>query len=80
MDEEQEKKLKEIMSRFHCKKDYLCYKSGYEVLCKTRDIGLESYLECLDDECSSCEFSIPFGDTRFCHCPLRVYICKELKK
>jgi hypothetical protein len=41
-------------------------------------------VECLGDntaECiSGCRFGYPLGHSVFCHCPLRVYITKRLKK
>ena len=70
-------KLEDIMNGFKCPCDFNCYKSGFKDLCKAEDIGIESFLVCLEDDPSECKFSIPFGDAYFCECPLRVYIAKK---
>jgi hypothetical protein len=74
------KEIEEIISHFKCPKDFQCYKSQFVVLCNAEDIGIESFLECLEEDPLECQFSMPYGHTHFCHCPLRIYICKKLKK
>ena len=75
------KEIEAIISQFKCPKDFQCYKSHFEVLCLAKDIGLESFLECLEEDPLGCQFSLPFGyNTQFCQCPLRAYICKKLGK
>ena len=74
------KKVEEIIDGIKCPKDFECYKSGYDNLCKAEDIGIESFLVCLEEDPVSCKFSIPYGDAYFCQCPLRVYIAKKIKK
>jgi hypothetical protein len=80
MDQEYKKELEEIIDDLQCPKDFKCYKSGFETLCKAEDIGLESYLVCWEEDIRDCKFSFPFGDDCFCKCPLRIYIAKELNK
>ena len=80
MEQDHEKELKEIIGGITCPKDFKCYKSGFEKLCKAKDIGLHSILECLDKYAPLCLFSINVHDTYYCECPLRVYIARTLKK
>ena len=80
MKEEDRKKLEEIMAGMKCPKDFKCAKSGFEQLCKSRDIGLENYLDCLEGPPSDCSFALSFGYGHLCQCPLRVYIAKKLKE
>ena len=80
MKEEDKKIIEGIMADMHCSKNFTCAESGFETLCKARDFGLDSYLECLEPGPQSCSFVIPFGNAYFCQCPLRVYIEKKLKK
>lgn len=80
MKEEDRKKIEEIMAEMRCAKDFQCAKSNFESLCKAKDFGLESYLECLEEHPHDCPFTLPFGYTQFCKCPLRVYLSKNLKK
>jgi hypothetical protein len=80
MDEEYKKEIEEIITQLTCDKDFICYKSGFEVLCKAKDVGSQSFIECLEEDPSDCKFSVLFGHTNFCECPLRVYIAKKLKK
>jgi hypothetical protein len=79
MEESIRQKILKIIDGIQCPKDFECYKSGFENLCEMKDIGLDSFLECLDKEASSCTFSVSFG-INYCKCPLRIYIAKELKK
>jgi hypothetical protein len=72
--------IEEIIGQMQCAKDFQCYKSGFEILSKTKDIGLELYLQCLEENVFGCQFSVRFGGNYFCECPLRVYIAKEMKK
>jgi hypothetical protein len=78
--EKHKKEIEKIIARFKCPKDFECYKSGFKNLCKAKDIGLEKYLECLKKDPGDCVFSLSFGYSYLCKCPLRVYIAKNLKK
>jgi len=80
MEEVYKIKVEEIIGKMKCSKDYKCYKSGFEDLCKAEDIGLKTILKCLEENPRECEFSIMLGDGFFCKCPLRIHIIKELKK
>lgn len=80
MERDLEKEIEEIISEFNCPKNFRCYESGFEALCRARDIGMEKFLECLEEEPDKCQFSYPDGERHFCFCPLRVYIAKKLKK
>ena len=80
MTEDDKKIIEEIMAGMRCPKNFTCAESGFEILCKARDFGLDSYLECLEPDPQNCSFVIPFGNAFFCQCPLRVYLGKKLKK
>jgi len=80
MEQEIRKEVERIIDGMKCPKDFECCKSGLENLCRAKDIGLESFLECLEKNPQECEFSFSFGHSYFCHCPLRVYIAKKLKR
>ncbi len=80
MEEGQRKEIEEIIKHFKCTRDFGCCKSGFQFLCKAEDTGLETFLECLQESPSDCQFSLPFGGIYLCECPLRVYVSKKLKK
>jgi hypothetical protein len=81
MDENQKKQIKEIINGLQCPKDFVCYASGQKRLCKAEDIGLDSYLVCLEKDPKECKFFVViFGDKHFCQCPLRIYIAKKMNK
>jgi hypothetical protein len=73
-------KLEEIIDDLECPEDFKCYKSNFNDLCEMEDLGMDSFVLCLDKKSKWCTFSISFGDSKYCKCPLRVYIAKELKK
>jgi hypothetical protein len=81
MDENQKKQIKEIINGLQCPKDFVCYTSGQTMLCKAEDIGLDSYLVCLEKNPRGCKFfTVIFGDKHFCQCPLRIYLAKRMNK
>lgn len=55
------------------------YKPELGFTCNALDIGLDSYVRCLEQG-SECLFAVPYADSRFCKCPARVYFVKELEK
>jgi hypothetical protein len=78
--EAHKQEIERIVGELQCLKGFACYKSPSENICKTRDIGMEQYLECLDANAEGCEFSLPFGDGYFCTCPVQLYITKNLSR
>jgi hypothetical protein len=80
IDEELEKEIAEIIGDFQCSKDFECYRSGFENLCKAKAIGTEGeVLVCLEKHPQKCKFLNLMGGY-VCECPLRCYIAKKLKK
>ena len=80
MEQDWKKEIEQIIGELNCRKDFKCYKSGFTDLCKARDIGLDSFLECLEEAPYRCPFSVHFGREYYCKCPLRVYIAKKENK
>ena len=80
LDKELKKELWELIGYLKCPKDFKCYRSGFENLCKAKAVGMEGFLDCLEENPRDCKFAFPFGHGHFCHCPLRVYIAKKVKK
>jgi len=78
--DEDRSKIEELMAGMRCPKNFKCAENGFEHLCKAKDLGMKSYLDCLEENSSACPFALSFGNGHFCHCPLRVYLSKKLKK
>jgi hypothetical protein len=78
-DASNKQEIEEIVNQFKCPREVRCCKSEFKVLCKAKDIGLETYLKCMEEAPESCPASVPFADGYLCHCPLRVRINKRLK-
>ena len=74
------KEIEKIMDGLQCPKDFICYKSGFENLCRAKDMELEHFLVCLNRNLKECKFSLYWGGALLCQCPLRIYIAKKLKK
>ena len=74
------KKIEEIIGKMSCPKAFKCAESGFETLCKARDFGVDSYLDCLEEKRDKCPFALPFGEGFLCQCPLRVFLAKKLDK
>jgi hypothetical protein len=81
MEIDHNKEIERIIGQMQCSKDFQCYESGFETLCKAKDVGMESYIRCLEEHPLECKLSVGFfGDRYYCKCPLRVYIAKKIGK
>ncbi len=80
MKQQVDSKLKRIMDKMTCPQDFICEKSGFENLCKANYIEHNKCVECLDENPKGCSFSLTFGDTFLCKCPVRVHIAKEFNR
>ena len=71
-----------FISATECPKGFSCCGSGFENICKAKDIGLDASIVCLEDPdpLSKCKFSVPFGGIHFCQCSVRIYIAKKLNR
>ena len=90
MEERHRKKIEELMEEVQCTKDFSCVQSelkelckiadlDWDELCKVTDLGWEDYV-CLEESPPECSFASHFGDSYFCKCALRIYICKHLER
>jgi hypothetical protein len=79
-DEELEKEIAEIVGDLKCSKNFKCYRSGFETLCRIKAAGTEEQvLVCLEKHPLKCKFLNLTGGY-ICECPLRTYIARKLKK
>ena len=76
--EEQKQKINELMAIMRCPKGFQCVESGAKEVCKALDIGMKSFLKCLENDARGCQFSISYGDSYYCKCPLRLFMAKKL--
>jgi hypothetical protein len=79
MENDLENKVKHLIDGLKCPKDFKCCKQGLENLCKARDFGVETALQCLELDARECPFSKPVAAWYLCKCPIRNYLAKELK-
>jgi hypothetical protein len=54
------KEIEDILDGLKRPRDFMCYKSGFKKLCKVEDIGLESFLICLNGLAEECKFFCAF--------------------
>lgn len=80
MEQAVKKEIEEIIGNLNCPKDFKCYISGFKDLCKAKAVRGENHLLCLEEEPTSCTFSVLVGNTYYCQCPLRMYITLKLNK
>jgi hypothetical protein len=74
------RQIEEIISGVGCPKDFQCYESGFESLCKSKIFRDGELVECFDESAWLCKFSFSFGNGYYCTCPLRKYIAKNFEK
>jgi len=80
MEQDYEKLLRETIGDLECPRGFKCITEGLEKLCEAEELGPDLLVECLEENPSACLFSLHFGNRYYCECPLRIYICKKLKK
>ena len=80
MDDAQRKEIEELIAGMKCPKEFICYTSGLEVLCKAKVDRSRELLECLDESPEACPFSVASGNGYSCCCPVRKYIVITLNK
>jgi hypothetical protein len=78
MDKEHKKKIEELINDHP--KDCKCYERGVGVRCKAKDVGIEWFVRCLEENALPCVYSVRYANINYCRCPLRVYIAKNLGK
>lgn len=66
--------------RVQCLKDFDCYKSDLERLCKIKGIDAFDTIECNSEGARCCGLSFSALSKRFCKCPLRRYISKSFRR
>ncbi len=79
MDDAQRKEIEELIRGMKCPKDFICYTSGLDVLCKAKAVGSD-LMECLEESAEACSFSVVSDDKHFCRCPVRLWIATILGK
>ena len=66
--------------RVPCQKDFECYSSSLEQLCRVKGIGAFDTIECSSENARCCGFSFAALQTRYCKCPLRRYIAANFHR
>jgi len=72
--------IEQIVGEMQCPKNFNCYKSGFRHLCKAKNFGIKSFLECLESDPGECKFSFSIEKIHYCQCPLRCYIAQKMNK
>ncbi len=78
--QEHKTEMEEIISGMECSKDFKCYKSGFEDMCKAKIYIDGEMVECLGETAESCKLSFHFGFGYICKCPLRRYIAQNFNR
>jgi hypothetical protein len=63
----------------YCPEGSKCHKQKVENLCKAEDVGLESFLQCLEKAPFECTSALSYDGSYYCACRPRVYIAKAFK-
>lgn len=77
---QQTKQIEQIIGSMKCSKDFECFKSGFQKLCKVNVIGDGKVVECSPENRGKCEFRFSFLGNSLCKCELRYYIARNLNK
>jgi hypothetical protein len=61
-------------------RDWEYDKAEREFRCKAKDVGLDSYVECLEECSHMCPFSVRYAHSHYCKNLARVFAAKQLGK
>ena len=62
MEKSTKRRVKEIIGQINCPKDFVCYKSEVNTLCKAGDVGMQSHLKWLEENPSDCVSSLGYAE------------------
>ena len=74
------KRIEEIKIKMECPKNFECLTSPITNRPKMKDLQMESYVKILGKHPLQCDSLVGFGKSKYCKCPMQVYITKNLKK
>ncbi len=72
--------LNKLKEKINCSKKYRCINDSIKDPCEAKYHAVSNLMKCPDIQSKFCEFSIPFGATYACKCPLRKLIAMNFKK
>lgn len=77
---QEKREIEQIASQMQCSQNFMCCQSAFANICQAKDIGLESYLKCMEPECFECAFCFYYGSVSYCSCELRRYIARHINR
>jgi hypothetical protein len=78
LDKNQKAKAEEIKASISCEKNFECLNSNFSKISQAKDIGLDEYVKCLAEKPDKCNYSLTFGYSYLCRCPMRIFAAKSL--
>ena len=76
----QQIELTAIIGELRCPKNYHCYRTKYQKLCKAEFVEKLKVVNCLEEDSQGCIFSLLYKDAYYCQCPLRNYIAEKIER
>ena len=55
------------------------HRQSIRSLCKAKDVGLETFVECLEEDAEECPYSMLLAGVHYCKHSLRIHIAKNRK-
>ena len=80
MKDKNKREIDKIKAGMHCPAGFVCVNNNFEQLCKIKETGVHDFIECSEENPVTCPFGVMCEDKRFCECPLRIYLFRDLGK
>lgn len=74
---QERREIEEIIRRTGCPRNFECYASQLETLCRVVSFADGQMIECMELRHEQCIFRVPFGWGHVCTCPVRKYIAAK---
>ena len=78
INEIQREEIKDLANKLNFGFECSCFKPDYSFVGSVKTRGDGQFLECLEQNSVSCNFSLPDEGIYYCLCPIRIYIANEL--
>ena len=80
MGQNHHKESQEIIGALQYPDDIPWHEKASHHPCKAKDIGLDSFVKCLEKDAHSCPFSVRYGYSYYCECHHVDDMAKKLKR
>jgi len=74
MNKDSQPKIEKLKSQIQCPHNFSCIDSQNNYYGTTKRVGYTGLFECEQAHSTRCDFSIHFGNRKYCNCPVCLFL------